>query len=343
MVMSNESVQDVVKIEKPTTSKPEKSTTEVAPQDLAKQKMISRIERGGDDDQILSDIANGDVSPTYSDNAQKQNLNEKQDTTSSDALGNEELLEETQVVARSSELKYDYTFPDGKKFVVIQQEDGTASLSLARNGETIFNFSELLPDGYIFITKDYIQQFNGQHGVQERWVGWVAYHKYKHIQIGDFETPKDIVDVLHEIGHAQNYTQEESKPEGEQAERSLWQFAINHEESEEGIDFSVAQEKEITKLQSKSERNAWAFALRAVRDLEGKGIIDLNLLFNSFDDLKDLVDAKMATYKESSSWLIREDPTFETELRALFDKGRLPPKHELLSGEDEPNEDLKAA
>ena len=78
MVMSNESVQDVVKIEKPTTSKPEKSTTEVAPQDLAKQKMISRIERGGDDDQILSDIANGDVSPTYSDNAQKQNLNEKQ-------------------------------------------------------------------------------------------------------------------------------------------------------------------------------------------------------------------------------------------------------------------------
>ena len=80
-------------------------------------------------------------------------------------------------------------------------------------------------------------------------------------------------------------------------------------------------EKEA-KLRSISERQAWAYALRALRDMQRQGI-DTQEIFPDFHSVKDELDSYLGSYSRRYALdILRRDPSFYEELKELFDRGR---------------------
>lgn len=72
---------------------------------------------------------------------------------------------------------------------------------------------------------------------------------------------------------------------------------------------------------SKTERDAWAYALWALRKLKQELKIDLKDIFPDLQSVKQVVNSELATYRASFEWLAEKDPSFVPELEKLFDRG----------------------
>lgn len=217
-------------------------------------------------------------------------------------------------------IEYHYVFPSREILEAKEQPDGTVQIVIKSGENVFFDFIQLLPGGYKFVSYPYVAHLEKETGEDVPWVGWLAVPKWKHIQIGDFESPKDILGLLHEVGHITNYELEERGVKKERVEHE--RFRLKDEEVEYAGDtelFTLHQE-EIAKVISRTERDAWAYAARILRKLNRELKIDLKDLFPDQKSVKKVIDEDLATYRKNFEWLVENDPTFGDDLQKMFDR-----------------------
>lgn len=188
-------------------------------------------------------------------------------------------------------IEYTYGFPPSKAFEVSRLPDDSLSIVLKEGKQIIFDFGSLLPKGWRFVTDEY------------KWRKWSANVRFKHVHVGLFEGPQDILGLLHEIGHANIDSDSQETLQ-----------LIKYRES--------GTSEEQAKLESIRERRAWAFALFALRSLNRKQNLDLNQLFPTSEAARNYIDRDLRIYKEGYKHLFGTNPTFEKELIFLFDKSK---------------------
>lgn len=213
---------------------------------------------------------------------------------------------------KEGKFEYSYEFPGGEKFEVAEREDGMMKIILKKDNQDIFDFSTLLPEDWKFVSEDYVRRLSEKTKKEIPWIGWLADHDRKLIQIEDFESPKDFLTLLHEIGHAQKNQPEDLKKYNAMLER-LFPADIN---------FPKPLKKEHARIADKVEREAWDYGLALLKKLEKQFDLDLKKIFPTQDRVKSFINENLLKYrkiyeKTSSSEL---DPEFYEELKKLFDK-----------------------
>ncbi|MCX6746060.1 MAG: hypothetical protein NTX00_03520 [Candidatus Parcubacteria bacterium] len=220
--------------------------------------------------------------------------------------------------AHEKPIEYHYNFSSGEKFEAKEQSDGTVKIVIEKDRGIIFDFAQLLPRGYKFVSYPYIAHLEEKVGEEIPWIGWSAMPKWKLIQIGEWESAKDIVGLLHEIGHVINYEKEEQ--DIKEAGNEHRSFTLKKEEGKyiHDPDLWVLFQEDLAKAISKTERNAWTYSIMLLRRLKRKLKIDFKDIFPDAQSVKDIINDELSTYKKSYEWLIEKDTEFANELRKLF-------------------------
>ena len=94
--------------------------------------------------------------------------------------------------------------------------------------------------------------------------------------------------LFHEIGHAQNDTKTELTAEQKIREELA--------KLEGDRNYEVLLNEDLAKILSKSERWAWAWTLKTLKNFKKEWEIDIYSLFPNFSDLKQYIDNNLATY-----------------------------------------------
>lgn len=207
-----------------------------------------------------------------------------------------------------------YEFPGDKSIEVHQNKEGEIEIILSENRKKIFDFKELLPPGFKFINHELAEKITSD-AIRRR-PGWVTNFPHAFIEIGEFSSPRNILSVLHEIGHAKYDLDSEER----QKLLESPQEAISQSRSENKKD-NVLAEEEYAKARSTAERRAWAYAINSMRELQKKFGLDIEKIFPSYADLKNYINSRLSGYREKAALAIFEnDPDFEEELKKLFDR-----------------------
>src|SRR3990170_2123014 len=107
-----------------------------------------------------------------------------------------EMLEEP--ILRNPVSEFIHVFPNGQEFRVERRPDDSFRIFLKAGNKVGFDFDELLPTGYKFVSEEYIEALDEPDTF---WRPWFTDYRRKEIYVGDFESSKDILGLLHEIGH----------------------------------------------------------------------------------------------------------------------------------------------
>jgi len=228
--------------------------------------------------------------------------------------------------------EYHYIFPSGEKLEATTDQDGCGHIEITKEGKVIFDFANLLPQDYKFITPAYFQKFPEEETFFD-YLGntWAIRHQDKLVLLGEIQSPRDILSLLHEIGHARV-----DKPEEihtcEELDKEFYK-ELNQEKKEEKThskkpryrkksDYEVLINEEIAKTLSTVERRAWAETIRMFRKIQKDTGIDFHNIFPSFSSMKNYVHEKLSSYRRSYEWIITQgyDPDFYKELQRYFDR-----------------------
>ena len=232
-------------------------------------------------------------------------------------------------------LNYKYTFTTGEAIEATEDKDGIAKIIIKRGDQMIFDFQDLIPN-YKFLTptgqrsRSFRTQPNGEF----------MYSQFM-IAVGDMHDsdPRAILLLLHEVGHGINLNRNRSKTDAYKNDlgaRTEWGYLSGL--FKKG---SAERRKELVELISKSERNAWAEALKITRQIKEKEGLNLLEGFKNFDELEELISSTLLTYRETfGRSMIKSDQglfnliknkvlgkSYGSEqwnfLKNLFDKNRL--------------------
>lgn len=235
-----------------------------------------------------------------------------------------------QYVEGKIKLDYRYKFSTGEVFMAKEGQDGGVAVLLFRDGKTIFNFQTLLPERGYFVTPSYIQKLIHQGTLdgapKEFKGGWEAFPALGVVNIGDMHNPKEIFNLLHEIGHTH-----------ETREQLLKQsIGVTVNNVPLPIVLKKKSEANVANNKSKQERNAWAWTLRMARKIQKECGVDFFEVFKSRADFEELLYGSLVTYRagigedlveknqgKSSFWSWKPQPEDLKFLRGLFDKERL--------------------
>lgn len=182
-------------------------------------------------------------------------------------------------------LDFEHQFSDGAAFKASEDEQGTAHFELVRDGKQVFDFASLLPERYRFLTPTGLKtRYPEESEALEGFLGeWARIESDKLISIGDFKDTYDIFGLLHEIGHSyqeslRGAVESVIKPEpGMMLEETAW--------------------KQYIEENSKSERDAWAWALRAARKIRKETGTDLFEVIQTPDDLKRMIYLPLLSHR----------------------------------------------
>lgn len=222
-------------------------------------------------------------------------------------------------------LEYYWELSGDRRIDQYRKGDNTAEFVIKKSDRVIFDFASLLPEGYKFITLDYYQGLPEVEQEKMKWLGWSNHTDQKVIQTEVFDSPRDILTLLHEIGHA---SQDPGSKERAvrlkliQDYEPIYNPAGSKVTAPELYERLRDLEKKIVILTSRVERRAWAYAINTLRSLSKDTYLDFKELFPSLDSLKDYVYDCLASYRESCEWLTEGDPDFKREFRKLFDRSR---------------------
>jgi hypothetical protein len=171
-------------------------------------------------------------------------------------------------------LKYKYEFSSGE-FFEATENGGEAKFIISREGKEIFNFKNLLPSGFKFVTPEYwinLSEFdenspanfraNPQEYKKDNQGNWTCGPDF--ISVGKVTSLRDVMAILHEMGHA----------------RKTGGIGIH----------LTGDKKEEMEQMSQEERIAWAEALKLAK------IISNGLGVNLFEQFSDLEDLKKSIY-----------------------------------------------
>jgi hypothetical protein len=139
------------------------------------------------------------------------------------------------------------------------------------NGQIVFDFETLLPEGYHFVVPHSFDDRDNPMISPLLRHGWLANPQEKYILVGDWRDPKELLALMHEIGHVQIIEDPRGKLPSEEELAELF-YIPDNDFSEKRKDFMVnpggkeALDRFIKAL-AFSERNAWAWSLRSIRKL----------------------------------------------------------------------------
>jgi len=213
--------------------------------------------------------------------------------------------------------EYNFVLPGGEKLEAFQSKRGGGSIVIKRGNEVVLDFSELLPEGFKFVTPTYFKKHPKDSSLFDYFDNsWGASMTRKMILLGELKKPQDLLTLFHEIGHSHD----DSSEDVEELERI---GSIEEElATTKDLEYKVLLSEDLAKLKSKKERKAWAGALRILRKIQRESGVDLRSLFPTFDDLKKYMNEALATYRRSHEWIIKQgyDEGFYKELQRLFDR-----------------------
>lgn len=220
-------------------------------------------------------------------------------------------------------LNFAYTYVNGDRLVAREDEDGIAHIVIERNGKELFDFKQFAGEGYVLVTPSNIKKQNLiQRSLLKEHAGtWVSIPARGEVLVGDMRDPTAIFALLHETGHSKQ--------------------DVARKIPRRGFDFMESNLDYI----SHRERDAWADALSAAREIKEKYGTDLFEAFRTIDDLTRFVHASlyckefaarkiMGLEKQENPvarlWNFVKEKLFEDKsnenaefIRKVFDKGRL--------------------
>lgn len=220
--------------------------------------------------------------------------------------------------------EYDFKFSTGEKFIAVQSNRGGGIITIERNSKEIFDFANILPKNYKFVTPTYFKKHPKEEGLFDYVdTDWRETPKRKLILLGEFKSPQDVLTLLHEIGHAATPGTEEDMRTREQLEDDYYE-ALSNKDTVSKVLFS----EEKAKIISRSERWAWAWALKNMRKIQEKTGADFKSLFPSFSDVRRYINDCLASHRRSFEWIIKDsyDKDFYKELQTYFDRWQYGPK-----------------
>ncbi len=225
---------------------------------------------------------------------------------------------------------FSYTFKTGEVIKSKKWNNGLIDIVVESKNGNGFNLNDFLPKGYKIVTKRYVEKLwqnkPGYLNSLEEVGDFACIHEEKLILINKITNPKQILGILHEIGHAMD--------DSEKFEiQNVFHNVIMQSEIREKLP------KLSNKISSESERNANANALKLYRTIKQKFNIDLLEAFDSFSEIQEFIYTFLAHYrynaelefqdsKEAKGWsnsklnelLGKKDYSF---LEKLYDKNKL--------------------
>lgn len=242
-------------------------------------------------------------------------------------------------------LHFEYVFDTGE-IMSAEEENGLAKIVLKKNNKIIFDFSELLAKNTEFITPSFFKRRNDladKEGTSYDDLSWEGYEAElaeiepasweaspcgKYISIGDWRDPKELLTLLHEIGHTH-----QNPKEREEIREALKDI---NRASGGGFDKNfiksfIEKERDLMKEESERERNAWAYALRQFRRVQNKTGVDLKSLFPAVNDLESFIEPKLRSHRRIFQFAVghgygqeleiqKEKQIFQEELLKYFDR-----------------------
>src|SRR3989344_3021482 len=192
-------------------------------------------------------------------------------------------------------------FGDGKALEIVENSEGELAISLSAGGKKVFDFKELLPENYTFISSEQADKLSGPNPL---YPGMRTNFNEHRIEIGDINSPKAIIEILHEIGHA---TRDPGSKEYAERRALIEKFVKTPEEK-----------MQDAKVRSKIERRAWVYAITKMRELDKNSVLDSKEIFPKFADLKEYIGTYLSACRENAEHSLKDDPDFESELQKLF-------------------------
>lgn len=210
---------------------------------------------------------------------------------------------------------FEYRFLSGNVFKVKANEDSTLSARFYLGNKMIFDFSSLLPEGWVFADEKYAE-IKAREISFDRKInpGWKVLPELKIIQFFLFLSgPKGLMSILHEIGHARNDKDAFEK-------RKQFSEEIENAKRQKSIDLEIAISKKEVLVVSFLERRAWAYAILTLRNILLNIGVDVGEIFPNNASLKCFCCECLETYSHCYSWIEEHDPDFIKTLEKLFEK-----------------------
>lgn len=211
-------------------------------------------------------------------------------------------------------------------FIAQENEHGIATFILKKNNETIFDFKSLVP-GIVFLTPTYwLKASLTSKEIPSAWrenpfdlkrlieayQGRWRYLEPNIVSVGRMDSPKEILNLLHEMGHAND--------------KELSSRLDNIDDASKKGDQRTA----VATL-SALERTAWAEALKMVRKIKRLSGINLLEAFGRENETLDYIKTALATHRLRSE-LTLSRKSFESSKEAI-DAGLL--EGDIISQEDQ--------
>lgn len=216
-------------------------------------------------------------------------------------------------------LNFEHIFDNGEKLIVQEDENGIAAIVFKKNNEVIFDFANLLPKDTQFITPSFLNNYIEQAEKQgfsyndTRWEHydqdltnlvldkgeWECSINSKYILIGDWhDNTQNIAMVLHEIGHSYQNVKQLFK-DFKEIERLITNLSEQPEESinKETIVSNVDKIKQVMVKHSESERGAWAYAIRKLREIQKKTSINLKSFFPTTESIISFANSSLCIHR----------------------------------------------
>ena len=187
-------------------------------------------------------------------------------------------------------LDFEHNFSSGETFKAVEDESGKASFFIQKNGKKIFDFKNLSPEEIKFVTPTYWKNLDNSdeyaprgfrenpNAYREQTKGRWGYDA-KFISVGEITSLKDVIFLLHEIGHSKEDIGQVIK----------WRKAIQKDEKVKAAELS-----------SESERFAWSEALKMGREMKKNLGINIFEDFSNIDDIKELIYTSLSTQRYSA-------------------------------------------
>jgi len=230
-------------------------------------------------------------------------------------------------------LHFNFQFSSGELFEATE-ENGQARFVITKDGQEVFDFKSLLPQDFKFRTPEYwlnLKQNNPEapagfkvnpEKFKDEAAGvWQCGEKF--ISVGRITSIKDVLALLHEVGHSKTRS-----------------FGSRFTEQS-------SNDQQSAKLESANERLAWAEALKIIRKVNKDLGVDLTEGFSDQQEMKDYIYTCLAshrymaelksagTFRQMLAYLdVKPVNTNLKWLDKLFDKRKLTKKVDKQVGQE---------